>query len=281
MRSVRSVIIHLGVRVTQRLQARFLGPITGLLLLLAANPALSQVMEPDSSPPLFRTQDLTYAALFFGSLLAIDSFEGIDATFSPGSEPTGFARGFHDAGDFLGRGSVAIGLSGGAWLGGALSGNSRLSRIGRLSLGAMAASTIMVLPSKVIIGRQRPSGIAAETSEFDSFTFSRQNYSFPSGHTSSLFALAGVVSDEFADDAPWVAYVAYPIAFLTGASRVVGREHWVTDVLAGAVVGVFASNLSRRLLGGHGDEAGSGTTVQPLLSAGVDGWILGMSAQVR
>lgn len=265
---------------TNRRQARFLGPITGLLLVSAAAPVSSQVIARDSAPPLFRTQDLTYAALFFGSLLAIDPFEGIDATFSPASHPTGVAGSLYDAGDFLGRGYVAIGLGGGTWLGGALSGNARLSRIGRLSLGAMAASTIMVLPSKVIIGRQRPY-VAGETSEFDSFTFSRQNSSFPSGHTSSLFALAGVVSDEFADDAPWVAYIAYPIAFLTGASRVVGREHWVTDVLAGAAVGVFASKLSRRLLGGDSVESRPGTTVQPLLSAGADGWILGMSAQVR
>ncbi len=258
-----------------------MGPIAGLLLLSAVSPTYSQVLVPDSSPPLFRTQDLTYAALFFGSLLAVEPFEGIDGRLSPDSHPGGFAGSWHDAGDVLGRGYVAVGLGGAALLGGALSGNARLSRVGRLSLGAMAASTIMVLPAKLIIGRRRPASFGGESSDFNSFTFSRQHYSFPSGHTSAVFALATVVSDEFAEDAPWVTYVAYPIALLTGASRVIGREHWVTDVIAGAAVGVLAGKLSRRLLGGHGRDDGSTIPVQPLLSAGADGWVLGVSAPVR
>lgn len=269
-----------GLKVTQRLHARFLGLIASLLL-IAAVPGAAQVPLADPSPPLFRTHDLTYAAIFFGSLLAIDSFEGIDGSLSPGSHPTGFAGGLYDVGDVIGKGSVALGLGGAALLGGELFGQSRLSRVGLRSLGAIAVSTVIVVPAKVIVGRRRPFASDGNTDEFDSFTFSSKSYSFPSGHTSSVFALAGVVSDEFAEDAPWVAYVAYPVAFLTGASRIVGREHWVTDVIAGAAAGVFASKLSGRLLGGPSPERGPGTTIRPVLSAGADGWIVGMSAEIR
>ena len=273
--------INLGARVTIRRRACYTGSILGLALWLSVTPGLAQVTAVDSTPPLFRTHDLTYAALFFGSLLAIESFGLIDGGLSPNSHPTGFAGSLYDAGDVLGNGYVAVGLGGAALLGGELFGNSRLSRIGLRSLGAIGASTLIVLPAKVIIGRRRPYAAGTETDEFDSFTFSREFYSFPSGHTSSVFALATVVSDEFAEHAPWVAFVAYPVAFLAGASRIVGRQHWLTDVVAGAAAGVFAAKVSRRWFGVPEVNGGAGPRFQPLVSTGADGWAVGLSATVR
>jgi membrane-associated phospholipid phosphatase len=66
--------------------------------------------------------------------------------------------------------------------------------------------------------------------------------SFPSGHTSTAFTtallLAFIVRRKFA------IYVFPIIAFLVGYSRVYLAQHFVTDVLAGSIVGIISSYLS-------------------------------------
>ena len=72
----------------------------------------------------------------------------------------------------------------------------------------------------------------------------RDNYvnSFPSGHTSTAFTfallLAFIVRRRFA------IFVFPLIAFLVGYSRVYLAQHFVTDVLAGTVIGIVSSYLS-------------------------------------
>lgn len=66
--------------------------------------------------------------------------------------------------------------------------------------------------------------------------------SFPSGHTSTAFTtallLAFIVRRKFA------IYVFPIIAFLVGYSRVYLAQHFVTDVLAGTVIGIVSSYSS-------------------------------------
>lgn len=257
------------------------GWILCFVLHLAAAPVVAQVAEADSTARLFRTRDLVYAGVFFGSLLAVEPFEGIDDGLSPDSDPTGLAGDLSEAGDTFGKGYVAYGLGGIALLGGELFGESRLSRVGLSAIGALAASDLIVFPTKVIVGRRRPLANGGETDHFDSFAFEREFYSFPSGHTAHAFALAVVVSDEFAHEAPWVPYVAYPVAFLTAASRVIGREHWVTDVIAGAAAGLFAGKFADRLFGRHDGRQAAENSVKPVLSTGDGAWTVGVTARIR
>lgn len=76
-------------------------------------------------------------------------------------------------------------------------------------------------------------------------------YSFPSGHTSSAFAIATSLSLSFPK---WyVVAPAYAYASLVGVSRVKLGVHYPTDVLCGAFIGTasaFAANyLNKRLFG--------------------------------
>ncbi len=66
--------------------------------------------------------------------------------------------------------------------------------------------------------------------------------SFPSGHATSAFTAAGLLSD---DDPLWPAY--YAIALVVAASRVYVRAHHASDVLAGVPIGVVLGRLGRRL----------------------------------
>lgn len=67
--------------------------------------------------------------------------------------------------------------------------------------------------------------------------------SFPSGHTTLAFALAGVLHHEFKDASPWISVLGYASATTTGAMRVLNNKHWYSDVLVGAGIGILSTNL--------------------------------------
>lgn len=64
--------------------------------------------------------------------------------------------------------------------------------------------------------------------------FAWGRHSFPSSHTSQAFAVAAVVSDRFGLGA---GTVAYGLAGLVGAARLVEDKHWASDVAGGAALG--------------------------------------------
>ncbi len=154
---------------------------------------------------------------------------------------------------------------------GKLLGSQKLARTALRSVEALLLSDVLVTPFKVAVGRRRPMGPDADSDEFRSISFVHEYNSFPSGHTAHLFALASTLSRELGSEAPWLPFVAYPVAGLVGASRMVGRKHWLTDVLAGATAGLFASQLVGRL---HARQP-VGLPATPFLSASGDGVLVG------
>lgn len=72
-----------------------------------------------------------------------------------------------------------------------------------------------------------------------SFNVERPNHhdcSFPSGHTTMAFYGAGFMTRRYGKK---FALPAFAAAFFVGYSRVEAKKHWVTDVLAGAAIGLF------------------------------------------
>ncbi|MDR0834000.1 MAG: phosphatase PAP2 family protein [Candidatus Symbiothrix sp.] len=67
--------------------------------------------------------------------------------------------------------------------------------------------------------------------------------SFPSGHTSVAFVGATVLFHEFKETNKPIAYSGFVVATAVGALRVTNRKHWVSDVLAGAGIGILSANL--------------------------------------
>jgi membrane-associated phospholipid phosphatase len=59
--------------------------------------------------------------------------------------------------------------------------------------------------------------------------------SFPSGHTITAFSLAAVIAER---ERPWVGIIAYTGAGLCGLSRLAQHDHWLSDVIVGAALGV-------------------------------------------
>jgi membrane-associated phospholipid phosphatase len=68
--------------------------------------------------------------------------------------------------------------------------------------------------------------------------------SFPSGHTAEAFASAELMRIEFKDDNPWLGYAGYLMAGATGYLRMYNNKHWISDVLAGAGIGIGSTKLA-------------------------------------
>ncbi len=64
--------------------------------------------------------------------------------------------------------------------------------------------------------------------------------SFPSGHTATAFAGAELLRKEYWDISPWIGIAGYTIATGTGFFRMYNNKHWLTDVIAGAGVGILS-----------------------------------------
>jgi membrane-associated phospholipid phosphatase len=73
------------------------------------------------------------------------------------------------------------------------------------------------------------------------------NSSFPSGHSTNIFAVATVLATAYSKTI-WVPIVCYTLAGLTAASRVYQNDHWFSDVFVGSALG-FA--IGRTIMNNH------------------------------
>lgn len=64
--------------------------------------------------------------------------------------------------------------------------------------------------------------------------------SFPSGHTATAFMAAAMLDKEFGCVSPWISIGGYAVAATVGISRQLNNRHWISDVLAGAGIGILS-----------------------------------------
>ena len=96
-----------------------------------------------------------------------------------------------------------------------------------MSTAIMAGS---VYALKKITHQQRPDGSAYN--------------SFPSGHTATAFSGAEFMQLEYKGYSPFLRYSGYAMATATGALRMYNNRHWLSDVIAGAGVGILSTRVS-------------------------------------
>ena len=68
--------------------------------------------------------------------------------------------------------------------------------------------------------------------------------SFPSGHTATAFMGAEFLREEYWDVSPWIGISGYVVAAGTGFFRMYNNRHWLTDVLAGAGIGILSTRAA-------------------------------------
>lgn len=68
--------------------------------------------------------------------------------------------------------------------------------------------------------------------------------SFPSGHTATAFAAAEFLRKEYWKVSPWYGVAGYAMAATTGYLRMYNNKHWLSDVVAGAGIGILSTDLA-------------------------------------
>lgn len=130
-----------------------------------------------------------------------------------------------DFGNFYGEGWVEGFGAVGSWSLGALVQNPRMQQFGRDASESLLMATVLVTGLKYAVGRERPDG--------------SNNQSFPSGHSITAFCFAPVVWKYWGWEAGASAYL---FGTVTGLARVEGYHHYLSDVIAGATLGIVIGN---------------------------------------
>ncbi len=108
----------------------------------------------------------------------------------------------------------------------------KLVKLGVLGGEALLDSLIVVEVLKSVTRRNRP------YVSHDAGHFFDSGDSFPSGHSIASWALASVITHEYAHK-KWVPFVAYGLASVVSSARFVAQKHYASDIVAGGAMGWF------------------------------------------
>lgn len=155
-------------------------------------------------------------------------------------------EGFGDAGDFMGDRIVFTGAMAGLFAAGQIAPAGRFRRVTFDLAQGFVVNGVVTNVLKRAFRRQRP----------DSTNF----LSFPSGHTSSFFTMATVLDRHLG---PAVGVPATLAATFVALSRVEDREHFLSDVVAGGVIGFIVGRTVSARLGHQPGERDPRLSVAP------------------
>ena len=108
------------------------------------------------------------------------------------------------------------------------------SRMITADIASVAIMTGITNATKYSVKRERPDG--------------RAHNSYPSGHTATSFMCATMLHKEYGETlSPWIGAAGYGIAATTGIFRVASNRHWCSDVMCGAAIGIFSTEVAYEL----------------------------------
>lgn len=222
-----------------------------LVATLTAMPLAAQApaTRPDSgSTALFSRRDAWVALGFVGATVAAFPFDQMVAhnlQLPQNQNEPGLVRASAVFRDLADPGTLYIG--GGMYAVGVLFRNATLTDMGLHSSEALVLASLAGFAIKGAVGRPLPRQTNADA---DSYRFGRGirvdgNWqAFPSGHTLAAFSIASAVTAEAMDRWPshglLVGALTYGAATASGISRLYNNAHWVSDVIFGAGIGIFA-----------------------------------------
>jgi membrane-associated phospholipid phosphatase len=155
---------------------------------------------------------------------------------------TGAREHFFEAGATIGDGAEQGALALGIYVVGRAAHSARLGALGADLVDAQIVNGILTQGIKHAVDRARPNG---------------SRHSFPSGHTSATFATAAVIQRHYG----WKAAAPfYAVGGYVSASRMVDHQHFASDVIFGASLGIISGRAASF---GHGLHR---VTVSPTVS---------------
>jgi membrane-associated phospholipid phosphatase len=217
-----------------------------ILGLVAAAPTLASAQTPDTIPelpavPAAPASDHVirwyHGAIAAGGLSALMLLDHPVQRFAMHNDGPG-ANSVASTVRHFGQPEVYGTITAGLVATGLITGNQAITRSGaRLALSlALAGAGTQV--GKFALGRPRP----AQSLDADGYNPFSGQVSFPSGHTAMAFALATSLSDDI--HRPWATVGLYGMATAVGWSRINDNKHWLSDVAAGALLGITSAKLA-------------------------------------
>jgi membrane-associated phospholipid phosphatase len=207
----------------------------------------------------------SHTALLIGSGVAVTSlliasdqsiYDGVQSARA-NSE---IIRSFGPAATTLGDGFFVTALFAGFTAYGAWQHDETAHMVGIVGLESFLLSGAITQVLKFSFGRERPY-LATQAGGYwrGPSLPGDGNFSFPSGHTTSAFAAAAVISEYYRTK--WVPYLVYPLAVCVGISRIVEQQHWASDTFVGGIIGYYSARLVIRW-----NKEGSTFSVLPVAS---------------
>ena len=214
--------------------------VTGLLALAPAGPAAAQALDsvpaeaPVRAAPVLRWWHGAAAAGGLSALMLLDHPMQRFAHDNSGTGADNVAGVVRHFGQPEVYGTVTLGLVGV----GLLAHRPELARVGGRLGASLALAGGAVLVGKTVAGRPRPE----QSLDADGYAPFSGQAAMPSGHTAAAFALATSLADDI--HRPWATVGLYGVATAVGWSRINDNRHWLTDVAAGALVGITSAKLA-------------------------------------
>ena len=112
------------------------------------------------------------------------------------------------------------------------------------ALGLILGSLVTIVLLKPFIMRPRPYVSIEELAAL--VDMSSDPNSFPSGHTTAVFAMA--MGWQLASEKKWLKIFGWVLAVLMAFSRLYVGVHYPTDVLAGALIGMAGSFIAWQIV---------------------------------
>jgi hypothetical protein len=189
-----------------------------------------------TAPARFSAAEWAYTAGTAGSIYLLMSVDpAAKREFSKSTAST-LNKDFWDVPTYYGYIAPANVISLSVYAAGLFSGNDEIRKTGRLAFEAISISGISVMAVRYVFGRSRP--VANDFRKFNWLETRNDIQSFPSGHTVVAFAMSTVFAEQI--DNIWARIGFYGMAALTGCARIRNNQHWLSDVVTGAALGLGA-----------------------------------------
>lgn len=183
--------------------------------------------------------DLVYTAGFMGGLTAAFFLDNeVRDVVSHNQNST--TKSITDIGEKYGNVIFSGALSFGLFTTGLLFKNQKIENTGRVLFEALliAGSTAQII--KILSGRSRPFTNEG-SANFNFFEFDNPHNSFPSGHTVVAFTTSSVLAASLKNT--YASIGLYALAGLTSYQRIYSDNHWLSDTILAAALGITVGNL--------------------------------------
>jgi len=216
-----------------------------LLGLFLTRPMLQPVQAQDSLPEapaaamaspatVIRWQHAAVAAVGLSALMLLDHPAQRYASRNSGTGADNVASVVRHFGQPEVYGTLTLGLL----AAGLATHDPGVTRAGGRLAASLALAGLTVQVGKTVFGRPRPE----QSLDADGYRPFSGQAAMPSGHSAAAFALATSLSDDI--HRPWATVGLYGVATAVAWSRVNDNRHWLSDVAAGALVGIASARLA-------------------------------------